>query len=98
MTTIDPDGLRYILDHVTRQCGEVKSDIRTEVGILKSFLDREMHRQELSMQALREEIDKRLALMDERIIDLQKFKWQAAGVVAFIIVAIEIAVYWSHIG
>ncbi len=92
--TVDTEGLRYILDHITRQCTDVKTDMRTEVGVLRSILDREMNRQEKSIQALKEEIDNRLALMDERIIELQRFKWQAMGIVAFITVFVELIVNW----
>lgn len=96
MTMIDPEGLRYILDHITRQCSELKADIHRESGSLKAIIDREMLRQESTIQALKEENDERLALMDERIIDLQKFKWQSLSVIALVMFLVEIVTNWAR--
>lgn len=91
---MEQEELRYLLDHITRQCGELKADIHREAGTLKAIIDREMLRQETAIQALKEENDERLALMDERIIDLQKFKWQSLSIVALIVFVVEVAAKW----
>lgn len=94
MGSIDNESMRYILDHITRQCAEIKLDMRTESSLIRHLLDKETMRQEEAIQALKEEIDKRLALMDERILDLQEYKWKSVGAVALAAILIEVVIAW----
>lgn len=89
---MDHESIRSLLDHISRQATEVKQDIRYEIQGLKDSINREHENQNSKIETLKEETDKNLVLMDERITDLAKFKWQAIGIIGFLVFISELAV------
>ncbi len=84
--------VRTLLDYISKEAGEIKNDIRYEIQGLKDAMKREHEIHGEKITDLKEETERDLALMDERIDDLSKFKWQAMGIVAFVAFAIEMAI------
>lgn len=88
----EDSGIRFVLEQVSRQNQDLKVDLRTEMAVLRGYLTAEFGRHDTERKALKEEFDGRFMLTEERLTDLQQFKWKTAGVMAVILFLADVAI------
>lgn len=88
----DDSGLRFILEQVSRQNQDLKVDLRTEMAVLRRYLTAEFGRHDTERRELREEMQGNQKLTDERLTELQQFKWKTAGVMAVILFIADVLI------
>lgn len=90
-------NLRFLVEQVTRQYQDLKVDIRVEMSMLRTELRRESDQADKQFASFMDESDRRLALMEEQLLAIQKFKWMALGITSATVLVVEILLNLSSI-
>lgn len=86
----DDTSMRFMMEQVSRQYQDLKVDLRTEMAVLRKDLTREFRRQDDNVKELKAETDQRFMLMDERLLEVQTFKWRVVGALSLVVFAAEL--------
>ncbi len=82
--------IKFISEQISQQHRDLKTDIRSELALLRQDLADEFKHTESRIASLKDETDRRLTLMEEQILSLQKFKWASVGITSLIVIVAEI--------
>lgn len=78
---VDLDSLRLLFEQHHSHLMSLKKDLREDMSAIKSDINQGFgkYRKDLSEQ-------------DKRLKEVEKFQWKVAGVISFILVAVEIGI------
>ena len=90
-------NLRFLVEQVTRQYQDLKVDLRVEMATLRGELRREAEQADRHFVSFMDESDRRLVLMEEQLLAIQKFKWMALGITSATVLDVEVLLNLSSL-